>query len=121
MEKIRLTVGNWCNGDFSPTDAPAGHVGLYGCKQGSSFRRCAGWLVSGKLGLKFKEYDVVALKREVPGIPLPVSTSGTVLMIYPDSPMHYEVEFSDGEGNFYPGTYTVSEDDLTLIWEYDGR
>jgi len=44
----------------------------------------------------FKEFDVVALKREVPEIP--VSTSGTVLMIYPESPVHYEVEFSDGKG-----------------------
>ena len=35
--------------------------------------------------------------------------------------MYYEVEFRDGTGNFHPETYTVSEDDLTLIWEYDGR
>ena len=69
----------------------------------------------------FKELDVVALKREVPGIPLPVSTSGTVLMIYPDSPTYYEVEFSGGNGEVCPGTYIISEDDLTLIWKYDGR
>ena len=35
--------------------------------------------------------------------------------------MHYEVDFSDDKGNFFPDTYSVSEDDLTLIWEYDGR
>ena len=69
----------------------------------------------------FKEYDVVALKREVAGRPLPASTNGTVVMVYSGNPIHYEVEFSDSKGNFHPGTYTVSEDDLTLIWEYDGR
>lgn len=69
----------------------------------------------------FKEHDVVALKREVPGIPLAASTNGTVMMVYSDNPVRYEVEFSDSKGNFHPGTYTVSEDDLTLIWEYDGR
>jgi len=71
--------------------------------------------------LTFKEYDVVALKREVSGIPVGAYTSGTVLMVYPDSHMYYEVEFSDGKGTFYPGTYTVSEDDLTLIRQYDGQ
>jgi|HubBroStandDraft_5_1064220.scaffolds.fasta_scaffold171471_2 hypothetical protein len=68
-----------------------------------------------------KEYDVVALKREVPGLPVPASSEGTVLLVLPSTPMHYEVEFADGKGNFFPETYTVSEDDLILIWEYDGR
>jgi hypothetical protein len=76
---------------------------------------------SGRLGLMFKEYDVVALKREVPGIPIPASTHGTVLLVLPSTPTHYEVEFSEDKGNFFPDTYSVSEDDLTLIWEYDGR
>jgi hypothetical protein len=69
----------------------------------------------------FKEYDVVALKRKVPGIPLPTSTEGTVLLVRPGSTPHYEIEFTDSKGKFFSPTYTISEDDLTLIWEYDGR
>ena len=69
----------------------------------------------------FKEYDVVALKRQVAGIPLPVGTSGTVLIVYSSSPTHYEVEFTDGKGHYITPTYTVSEEDVTLVWEYDGR
>ena len=69
----------------------------------------------------FKESDVVALKKEVAGIPLATGTEGTVLLVYPGSTAHYEIEFADGKGEFFFPTYTVSEDDLTLVWEYDGR
>ena len=60
-------------------------------------------------------------KREVPGILLPISTEGTVLLVHPDIAAHYEIEFTDGKGKFFFPTYIVSEDDLTLIREYDGR
>ena len=69
----------------------------------------------------FKEYDVVALKKEVAGIPLATGTEGTVLLVYPDGTAHYEIEFTDRKGNSFFPTYTVSEEDLTLVWEYEGR
>jgi uncharacterized protein DUF4926 len=68
-----------------------------------------------------KEFDVVALVRELQEIPIPASATGTALMVFPDHPTQYEVEFSDEKGGFFPGTYTISEEDLTLVWEYDCR
>lgn len=69
----------------------------------------------------FKQYDVVALKKEVAGIPLATGTEGTVLLVYPDCTAHYEIEFTDGKGKFFFPTYAVSEQDLTLVCEYGGR
>ena len=69
----------------------------------------------------FKQYDVVALKKEVAVIPLATGTEGTVLLVYPEGTARYEIEFTDGKGKFFFPTYTVYEEDLTLIFEYDGR
>jgi hypothetical protein len=49
----------------------------------------------------FKEYDVVALKKEVAGIPLATGTEGTVLLVYLDGTAHYEIEFTDGKGKLF--------------------
>jgi hypothetical protein len=64
--------------------------------------------------LKFKEYDVVALKRAVPTIPLPVGQQGTIVSVNStDLPGNFAIEFNDGPGNL--GIYDVSGDDLELV------
>ena len=63
-----------------------------------------------------REYDVVSLKRTTPEVPLSVGTTGTILLVYPDDPPAFEVEFIDGGGNSL-GTYTVRETDLDLFRE----
>ena len=41
------------------------------------------------------EYDVVALKKELPGIAVPVSSEGTIVMVHDAGAQAYEVEFFD--------------------------
>lgn len=65
-----------------------------------------------------KEYDVIRLKRTTPEIPLPVGTTGTVLIVHAADPPAYEVEFMDGEDSL--GVHTAYADDLDLIWR-DGH
>jgi hypothetical protein len=60
-----------------------------------------------------QEYDVVLLKQMTPAIPLRSGTKGTVLLVYPDNPPAYEVEFIDDAGNSL-GTYAVEATDLVL-------
>jgi hypothetical protein len=59
------------------------------------------------------EYDIVRLKAESDAIPLPAGTKGTVLVIYPDAPPAYEVEFVGDTGDSL-GTFTVRESDLIV-------
>ncbi len=47
----------------------------------------------------FEEYEVVRLKKDMPSENLKAGTRGTVLIVYPDSPPAYEVEFLDENGN----------------------
>jgi len=61
----------------------------------------------------FKEFDVVGLKHATTEIPLPKGTKGTVLMIHPDNPPAYQVEFMDGPKSL--GVFTVREPDLDLL------
>ena len=61
-----------------------------------------------------REYDVVLLKEPMPAVPLPRGTRGTILIVFPDSPPAYEVEFVDAAGGTL-GTYTVRENDLDLV------
>lgn len=61
-----------------------------------------------------EEYAVVRLKRIVPTIPLPVGTTGTILIVYPCSPPAYEVEFDTDAGRSL-GTYTVDGVDLEEV------
>jgi len=60
----------------------------------------------------FREYDVVLLKQMTPAIPLRSGSKGTVLVVYPDDPAAYEVEFMDDAGKSL-GTYAVKATDLT--------
>lgn len=46
----------------------------------------------------FKDYDVVALKHDLPSENLRAGDTGTVLMVYSASPPTYEVEFTDEDG-----------------------
>ena len=57
------------------------------------------------------EYDVVSLRSGSNTIGVPVGTRGTVLIVYPDAPPAYEVEFVDDAGNSL-GTFTMQERDL---------
>ena len=47
----------------------------------------------------FKEFDIVAPKKEMVGIPLTTGTEGTVLLVDPGGTAHYEIEFTHGRGN----------------------
>lgn len=59
----------------------------------------------------YEEYDVIRLGPRAHSIPLPPGTKGTVLLVFQDTPMAYEVEFIDEDGESL-GTYTVRENDL---------
>jgi hypothetical protein len=66
----------------------------------------------------FKEYDVVVLKREVPGMRVPASTSGTIVHVHDTNPPGaYEVEFFDKAGNSI-WVNTVTGDNLELKVAY---
>ncbi len=62
----------------------------------------------------FKEYEVVALKRDLPAKNLKTGDTGTILMIYPASPSAYEVEFSDDEG-ITLALLTLEDEDLIAL------
>ena len=47
------------------------------------------------------EYDVVRLARSVDGVPIPIGTRGTVLIVHNGPPVGFEVEFVDKNG-VYP-------------------
>ena len=59
------------------------------------------------------EYDVVRLRSSTSAVSIPVGTRGTILIVYDDSPIAYEVEFVDDLGSSL-GTFTLQEDDLAL-------
>ena len=63
----------------------------------------------------FKEHEVVVLKAPTPEIPLPAGTSGTVLIVFDDTPPAYEVEFTDDDGKSF-GVFTARQHDL-LPWK----
>ena len=64
----------------------------------------------------FNEYDVVKLKRELPGNPIPLGAKGTVLMVFGAPTEGYEVEFMDRAGNSL-GVFTVHPNDIELSTE----
>jgi hypothetical protein len=61
--------------------------------------------------MMLKEYAVVRLTKSVAACPLPIGARGVILIVYPDSPQAYEVEFVGNEGESL-GTYTVEESSL---------
>ncbi len=58
-----------------------------------------------------QEYEVVKLKRALPDKGLAAGATGTVLYIYRDTPLAYEVEFTDHEGRTI-ALLTLGEDAL---------
>ncbi len=60
------------------------------------------------------EYDVVRLKRAIPGVPVPLPTLGAVHRVHPTTPPTYEVEFIDAEGESL-GMYTLKESNLKKV------
>jgi hypothetical protein len=61
-----------------------------------------------------EEYAVLRLKRIVPTIPLPVGTTGTILMVHSSNPPVYEVGFDIDVGESL-GTFTVNGADLEEV------
>src|SRR5689334_6855480 len=68
----------------------------------------------------FSEYDVVRLRSasKAPGVP--VGARGTILIVYPNTPPAYEVEFVD-EADRSLGTFTMPESDLQMEWKGASR
>lgn len=64
----------------------------------------------------FDLFDVVKLKRAIPGIPLPAGSQGTIVLVHDADPPAYEIEFPDAVnlpgGLETLGLYSVSIDDL---------
>lgn len=59
------------------------------------------------------EYEMVKLAIAVDNVPISIGTKGVVLMIYPDKPTAYEIEFF-GENGRSLGCYTVQADFVDL-------
>ncbi|MBB5037411.1 DUF4926 domain-containing protein [Prosthecobacter dejongeii] len=63
----------------------------------------------------------VRLKRSIAPYPIPVGTTGAVVMVYDADPPGYEVEFFDNEGQTIQDpqtrqfTFTLMEEDLEVI------
>jgi len=60
----------------------------------------------------FKEHDMVALKCEVPGVPLPAGSRGAIVVVHPVHPPVYLVEF--GKTDKSDGLHDIDEADLVL-------
>jgi hypothetical protein len=66
------------------------------------------------------EYDVVALKRPLPGKSVPVGSEGTIVLVHDAGAQAYEVEFFDKDNSTIDKTTftVVGEDYLELKWAY---
>ena len=62
------------------------------------------------------EYDVVRLRTTADAPAVPAGSRGTILIVYPDAPPAYEVEFIDKAGNSL-GTFTMKESNLEIEWK----
>lgn len=62
----------------------------------------------------FREYDVVKLKKDLPAEKLKAGTIGAIVMVYPEKPQAYEVEFVDEEGGT-SALLTLSEKEIEII------
>lgn len=60
---------------------------------------------------QFQEHEIVKLSRPLPDSNLPSGCVGVIVMIYPESPQSYEVEFTDSNG-FTTALLTLKEKDL---------
>lgn len=59
----------------------------------------------------FKEYELVKLTKDIPSVRLKAGARGTIVMVYPDYPGVYEVEFLDPDGRTL-ALLTLQEEDL---------
>ena len=63
---------------------------------------------------RFQDVQVVKLLRALPEYGLNAGDHGTIVMVYPQMPQAYEVEFVDGEGKT-TALVTLLEEDLEGI------
>lgn len=63
-----------------------------------------------------KEHEDVILKNAVAGIPLPVGSRGTIVIVHPVDPPVYLVEF-DPLSDDDDGLYDIKESDLIRVGE----
>ena len=66
-----------------------------------------------------KELDVVTLKRDLPGVPVPVTALGTIVFDFSVEPPVFEVEFVDDASRTIR-VYTIKQGDLDLKIPYEG-
>jgi hypothetical protein len=64
------------------------------------------------------EHDVVALKRALPGIAVPVRSQGTIVHVHDAAAQAYIVEFVDEGHKTIDMVDVVGDEYLELIWEY---
>jgi hypothetical protein len=64
------------------------------------------------------EYDVVVLKKSLPGIAVPVSSEGTIVMVHDADAQAYEVEFFDQNQKSIDICTVVGDEYLELKWAY---
>lgn len=68
-----------------------------------------------------EELACVRLKRSIAPYPIPVGTTGAVVMVHDAEPPAFEVEFFDDENNTLEDprtgdcTFTLTEEDLEVI------
>lgn len=60
---------------------------------------------------QFQEHEMVKLNHVLPESNLSKGSVGVVVMVYPESPQFYEVEFTDASG-FTVSLQTLSEESL---------
>ncbi|HET6180810.1 MAG TPA: DUF4926 domain-containing protein [Candidatus Sulfotelmatobacter sp.] len=65
-----------------------------------------------------REYDVVALKKALPGTSVPVSSEGTIVMVHSVEDQAYEVEFFDKNNKTIDICTVVGDEYLELKWAY---
>ncbi len=59
----------------------------------------------------FLVHEVVRLKKDLPSSNLKAGTLGAIVMVYPESPQAYEVEFVDSDGDTL-AILTLKEEDI---------
>jgi len=64
------------------------------------------------------EYDVVELKKALPGIVVPVLSEGTIVMVHDIGAQAYEVEFFDQNHQTIDVCTVVGDEYLKLKWAY---
>lgn len=59
----------------------------------------------------FTEHQVVRVKKDLPEAGIKAGTLGAIVMVYPDAPQAYEVEFVNSSGDTL-GIVTLLEEDI---------